>query len=101
MVPEPEAAGVGPVHSAAVVAAVPGRVPARGRQGLGICDAEAKREGLASDLVDDAAGLVELRYAVTDEQFASIAKLRAARRLWARVLELSGATSGALRRSSW
>ncbi|MBM7509272.1 methylmalonyl-CoA mutase [Nocardioides salarius] len=48
--------------------------------------------------VDDAAGLVELRYAVTDEQFASIAKLRAARRLWARVLELSGATSGAAQR---
>ncbi|ANH36703.1 Methylmalonyl-CoA mutase small subunit [Nocardioides dokdonensis FR1436] len=44
--------------------------------------------------VDEAAGLVELRYAVTDEQFASIAKLRAARRLWARVLQLSGATTG-------
>jgi methylmalonyl-CoA mutase len=42
--------------------------------------------------LDDAAGLVEFRYAVTDEQFASIAKLRAARRLWARVLELSEAT---------
>ncbi|MGB0191678.1 MAG: methylmalonyl-CoA mutase family protein, partial [Nocardioides sp.] len=38
----------------------------------------------------DAAGLIELRLAVTDEQFASIAKLRAVRRLWARVLELSG-----------
>jgi methylmalonyl-CoA mutase len=42
--------------------------------------------------VADAAGLVELRLAVTDEQFPSIAKLRAVRRLWARVLELSGAT---------
>lgn len=41
-----------------------------------------------------AAGLLEFRIAVTDEQFPSIAKLRAARRLWARVLELSGATSG-------
>ena len=50
--------------------------------------------------VDDAAGLVELRYAVTDEQFASIAKLRAARRLWARVLELSGATPGSAQRVS-
>lgn len=39
--------------------------------------------------VEDAARLVELRYAATDEQFATIAKLRAARRLWARVLELS------------
>jgi methylmalonyl-CoA mutase len=43
--------------------------------------------------VDDAAALVEFRYAATDEQFPTIAKLRAARRLWARVLELSGATS--------
>ena len=41
--------------------------------------------------VDEAAGLIEFRFAVTDEQFPSIAKLRAARRLWARVLELSGA----------
>jgi methylmalonyl-CoA mutase len=41
--------------------------------------------------VDEAAGLLEFRLAVTDEQFPSIAKLRAARRLWARVLELSGA----------
>ena len=39
--------------------------------------------------VADAASLVELRVAVTDEQFTSIAKLRAVRRLWARVLELS------------
>ena len=35
-------------------------------------------------------GCVEFRYAATDEQFPTIAKLRAARRLWARVLELSG-----------
>jgi methylmalonyl-CoA mutase len=34
---------------------------------------------------------VEFRYAATDEQFPTIAKLRAARRLWARVLGLSGA----------
>jgi methylmalonyl-CoA mutase len=39
--------------------------------------------------VDEAASLVVFRYAVTDEQFPSIAKLRAARRLWARVLGLS------------
>ena len=42
--------------------------------------------------LDEAAGLVEFRYAATDEQFPTIAKLRAARRLWGRVLELSGAT---------
>ena len=40
--------------------------------------------------VGEAAGLVEFRLAVTDDQFAGIAKLRAARRLWARVQELSG-----------
>lgn len=40
--------------------------------------------------VTEAAALIEFRYATTDEQFPSIAKLRAARRLWARVLELSG-----------
>jgi methylmalonyl-CoA mutase len=41
--------------------------------------------------LEEAARIVEFRYAATDEQFATIAKLRAARRLWARVLELSGA----------
>ena len=39
--------------------------------------------------VEDAARLVEFRYAATDEQFPTIAKLRAARRLWRRVLDLS------------
>ncbi|MCK0113396.1 methylmalonyl-CoA mutase subunit beta [Ornithinimicrobium sp. F0845] len=41
---------------------------------------------------DVAAGLIEFRYAATAEQFPTIAKLRAARRLWARVLELSHVT---------
>lgn len=41
--------------------------------------------------VDDALALMEFRYAATDEQFPTIAKFRAARRLWARVAELSGA----------
>ncbi len=40
--------------------------------------------------VDDAAGLLEFRLAATDEQLLTIAKLRAARRLWARATELSG-----------
>jgi methylmalonyl-CoA mutase len=39
-----------------------------------------------------AASQVEFRYAATADQFSTIAKLRAARRLWARVTELSGAT---------
>ena len=47
--------------------------------------------------LDDAARLVEFRYAATDEQFPTIAKLRAARRLWARMLELSEATERAQR----
>jgi methylmalonyl-CoA mutase len=37
-----------------------------------------------------AAGLLEFRYAATAEQFPTIAKLRAARRLWSRVTEASG-----------
>jgi len=43
--------------------------------------------------VDGATGLTEFRYAATDEQFPTIAKLRAARRCWARVLALSDAGS--------
>jgi len=47
-----------------------------------------RRAGEAGLSVADAAALVEFRYAVTDEQFTSIAKLRAARRMWARIQEL-------------
>jgi methylmalonyl-CoA mutase len=47
--------------------------------------------GAAGFGVEEAARLMEFRYAATDEQFPSIAKLRAARRLWARVLSLSDA----------
>lgn len=47
--------------------------------------------------VDDAAALIEFRYAATDEQFPTIAKLRAARRLWARVIDASGGTAGVQR----
>jgi methylmalonyl-CoA mutase len=45
--------------------------------------------------VEQAAGLIDFRYAATDEQFPTIAKLRAARRLWNRVVELSGVTTSA------
>jgi methylmalonyl-CoA mutase len=41
--------------------------------------------------VDAALDAVEFRFAVSADQFASIAKLRAARRVWARVAELCGA----------
>ena len=41
--------------------------------------------------VDDALARLEFRFAVTGDQFASIAKLRAARQIWQRVAELSEA----------
>ncbi|MEV8350708.1 methylmalonyl-CoA mutase family protein [Streptomyces niveus] len=41
--------------------------------------------------VEAACGQLEFRYAATADQFLTIAKLRAARRLWARVAEVSGA----------
>ncbi|MFD8833614.1 methylmalonyl-CoA mutase family protein [Streptomyces griseofuscus] len=41
--------------------------------------------------VEQAAGQLEFRYAATADQFLTIAKLRAARRLWARIAEVSGA----------
>ncbi|HEX4721425.1 MAG TPA: methylmalonyl-CoA mutase family protein [Pseudonocardiaceae bacterium] len=47
--------------------------------------------------VDTAAGQLEFRYAVTADQFLGIAKLRAARRLWARVTEVSGVSAGPAR----
>jgi methylmalonyl-CoA mutase len=50
------------------------------------------RSGLAAA---EAAELLEFRYAATDEQFTTIAKFRAARRLWHRVLELSGVPDAA------
>ena len=40
--------------------------------------------------LDAALAAIEFRFAVTADQFLSIAKLRAARQLWARVAELSG-----------
>ena len=53
------------------------------------------RDLVASGMsVAEAAALVEFRCAATDDQFLTIAKLRAARRLWARVLELSGVPEG-------
>ncbi|MEV7022331.1 methylmalonyl-CoA mutase subunit beta, partial [Kitasatospora sp. NPDC093558] len=45
--------------------------------------------------VDAALGQLEFRYAADGDQFLTIAKFRAARRLWARVAEVSGATAEA------
>ncbi|WP_406230909.1 methylmalonyl-CoA mutase family protein [Nocardia sp. NBC_01009] len=41
--------------------------------------------------IADALGQIEFRFAATDDQFATIAKLRAARQLWARVAHVCGA----------
>ncbi|MEU6227731.1 methylmalonyl-CoA mutase family protein [Streptomyces sp. NPDC047042] len=50
------------------------------------------RELTAAGLsVEQACAQLEFRYAATADQFLTIAKLRAARRLWARVAEVSGA----------
>lgn len=43
--------------------------------------------------VESAAGQLEFRIAATADQFSTIAKLRAARRLWARVAEVCGFSS--------
>ncbi len=48
--------------------------------------------------VDAAFGQIEFRLAVNADQFSSIAKIRALRRLWARVAEVSGASEGAAAR---
>ncbi|WP_042392990.1 methylmalonyl-CoA mutase family protein [Streptacidiphilus carbonis] len=45
--------------------------------------------------VDQAAAQLEFRYAATADQFTTIAKLRAARRLWSRVAQVSGVTGEA------
>ncbi|MEU7855106.1 methylmalonyl-CoA mutase subunit beta [Nonomuraea sp. NPDC049141] len=47
--------------------------------------------------VGQAFGQLEFRYAATADQFATIAKLRAARTLWARVAEVCGAADGGQR----
>ncbi|MFJ1613571.1 methylmalonyl-CoA mutase small subunit [Streptomyces sp. NPDC088251] len=48
--------------------------------------------------VEEACGQMEFRYAATADQFLTIAKLRAARRLWARVAEVCGAAGAGAQR---
>ncbi|MFF7579328.1 methylmalonyl-CoA mutase small subunit [Streptomyces sp. NBC_01707] len=48
--------------------------------------------------VDAACAQLEFRYAATADQFLTIAKLRAARRLWARVAEVCGAADAGAQR---
>ncbi len=45
--------------------------------------------------VDDAFGQLEFRFAATPDQFLTIAKLRAARRVWQRIASVSGASDEA------
>ncbi|WP_405911812.1 methylmalonyl-CoA mutase subunit beta [Streptomyces sp. NBC_00963] len=61
--------------------------------GCSLATAVAYLRGLTAAGLDVAAacGQLEFRYAATADQFLTIAKLRAARRLWARVAEASGA----------
>jgi len=47
--------------------------------------------------MEQAFGQLEFRYAATADQFLTIAKLRAARRLWARVAEVCGVSGAAQR----
>lgn len=47
--------------------------------------------------VDQAVEQLEFRFAATADQFLTIAKLRAARRVWSRVTEVSGATAHGMR----
>ncbi len=57
---------------------------------------ELTEAGLLSveQAVGQAVGQLEFRYTATADQFLTIAKLRAARRLWARVAEVCGAPGG-------
>ncbi|WP_328951992.1 methylmalonyl-CoA mutase subunit beta (plasmid) [Streptomyces sp. NBC_00184] len=48
--------------------------------------------------IDGACAQLEFRYAATADQFLTIAKLRAARRLWARVAEVCGAPEAGAQR---
>ncbi|MEW1688682.1 methylmalonyl-CoA mutase small subunit [Streptomyces sp. NPDC091265] len=48
--------------------------------------------------VEEACAQLEFRYAATADQFLTIAKLRAARRLWARVAEVCGAPEAGAQR---
>ncbi|MGI5291813.1 methylmalonyl-CoA mutase subunit beta [Nonomuraea polychroma] len=63
--------------------------------GCSIARGVAELRGLSAAglSVEQALGQIEFRYAATADQFATVAKLRAARRLWARVAEVCGAAA--------
>ncbi|WP_024877828.1 methylmalonyl-CoA mutase family protein [Saccharomonospora piscinae] len=67
--------------------------------GAAVATAVAYLRALADAGLDvaDAAARIEFRLAATTDQFGTIAKFRAARRVWARVTEASGAPEAAMR----
>jgi methylmalonyl-CoA mutase len=67
-----------------------GCVLAMGAHCLRVLTAGDANEALG---LDAALAQLEFRLAATSDQFSTIAKMRAARRLWARVAEMCGATS--------
>jgi len=64
-------------------------------QELGCAVAEAVAHLRSLDFpVERSSALLEFRFAATADQFATMAKLRAARRMWTRVLDVCGAPPG-------
>ena len=61
----------------------------------GVATLRSLTDGPNGLAIDDAFAQFEFRYAATADQFATMAKFRAARRLWARVAELAGASGAA------
>lgn len=59
---------------------------------LAVAAAQLRELAAAGHSVDDACRAISFRFAVTDRQFESIAKLRAARITWQRICAASGAT---------
>ncbi len=89
--------GDAPLRVATVDGTVYHDAGASDAQELGIATAVGVaylRELTGTLSVDEALDALEFRFAVTAEQFPSIAKLRAARRVWDRVAELCGASDG-------
>jgi methylmalonyl-CoA mutase len=64
---------------------------------VGVAYLRALTGGTPALSVDAALAAIEFRYAVGADQFLSIAKLRAARRIWDRVAELSAASPDRVR----
>ena len=73
-------------HSTTSVPVRRGNWPAVSRPRLPICGCSEKVASRCADALRQ----ISFRYAVDDDQFMTIAKLRAARQLWARVAEVVG-----------